>query len=456
MKTIVSVTPIAVERDSRTFKIAASMTRLGHRSIVVEAEPSLALPSELPFELITVGAQPLAAGPPPEHDAASADPVTAPKEPETVGHGAGDGRALAVRLVDGLAARAPQWLRELAGPPWRALLGALPRLMPLRSLLHYLRSYASRCKAMAAALPAADLYYLHSQQHYPSVWWRGRLGRKPFVYDAHDLYWLLRTDGRPLVIADRAIWWVWDLVERACASRARVCVTVSTGVARHADARFRRRFAVVRNAHDTRLDADGVARLRERLSLPEGAFVLAVSGNHKRGMAVEPMLHAVAMLPEHVHVVFVGANYDQFAALPAHLGVADRVHFLAPVLPTEIVPLLADADLVPVLYYPSSITVRHALPNGFFHALAAGVPVLYPRDLVDVRELGRSHGLGWEIDPQSAGSIAAAVEQVLAAPAELERRRAHVREVKDEFSWANEEGELGRVISTALDGRASG
>jgi glycosyltransferase involved in cell wall biosynthesis len=452
VKTIVSITPIAVERDSRTFKIAASMTRLGHRSIVVEAEPSLALGGDLPFELLTIGGRP-ATSSQVGHYAASADPVTAPHERASFGGNTADGRALPVRLMDGLAPRAPAWLQRVAGPPWRTMLASLRRLMPL-ALWHYLSSYASSCKAMAAALPAADLYYMHSQQYFPSVWWRSRLGRTPFVYDAHDLYWLMRADGRPpLPLADRAISWVWDLVERACANRARACVTVSDGVAQHADARFRRRFAVVRNAHDSRLDTNGVTRLRERLDLDGDAFVLAVSGNYKRGMAVRQMLHAASMLPEHVHVVFVGLRYEPFATLSGQLGVADRVHFMPPVLPTEIVPLLADADLAAVPYYPSSITVRHALPNGFFHAVAAGVPVLHPRDLVDLRELARRHELGWEMDPQSVRSIVTTVQHVLRSSEELARQRAHLRDVRADLSWANEEEKLGRVVLAALNGR---
>ena len=43
-------------------------------------------------------------------------------------------------------------------------------------------------------LPPADLYYLHSPLLYPAVRWQAR--RVPFVYDAHDLYWELRRDGR--------------------------------------------------------------------------------------------------------------------------------------------------------------------------------------------------------------------------------------------------------------------
>ncbi len=273
-KTIVSVTPIAVERDSRTFKAAASMARLGYRSIVIEAEPSAGLRNGLPFELIT-----LAGSQPPGSEAVGLRGWT-------------EAAVAAAPPAARLAARAPEPVRRVVGAPWRAVF----RVM--HPLATFVRNYVGQSRAMATALPAADLYYLHSQYHFPAVWWRGRVGRTPYVYDAHDLYWTLRQDGRPLPFADRVIWAIWDRIERLAARRADACVTVSEGVAQHAQARFGQRFSVVRNGHDVRLDSRSAPGIRTRLGLGPDAFILAVAGNFKRGMAVEPLLRAVTELPE--------------------------------------------------------------------------------------------------------------------------------------------------------------
>jgi glycosyltransferase involved in cell wall biosynthesis len=417
VKTVVSVTPLAVERDSRTFKVAASMARLGYRSIVVEGEPSGSLCDAVPFELISVGGR-------------------RPARESSV-----DSSSDAGTLIGRLAARAPEPIRRLAGPRLRALLP--------------LAAYPSRCYAIAAAMPSADLYYLHSQYPFPSVWWRARFGRRPFVYDAHDLYWTLRTDGRPMTFFDHVTWRVWDRIERLAARRADACVTVGEGVARHAQDRFGRTFAVVRNLHDGRLDTTGAPGIRTRLGLGAEDVLIAVAGNFKRGMAVGPMLRALAGLPDRVHLAFVGANYEDWVTAAGELGVAERMHVMRPVLPTEVVPLLSEADLAAVPYFPSSISVRHALPNGFFLAVAAGVPVLYPSQLDDLRELAERYDVGWEIDPESDASIRSVVQGILDAPDELSRRRAGVRNVRDELSWGTDEKELARVISTVLNGRTA-
>src|SRR5438045_1381352 len=51
--TIVTLTPLEVQSDSRTYKQAASCARLGYRSIVVEGYRSSLDPRALPFELIS-------------------------------------------------------------------------------------------------------------------------------------------------------------------------------------------------------------------------------------------------------------------------------------------------------------------------------------------------------------------------------------------------------------------
>jgi glycosyltransferase involved in cell wall biosynthesis len=490
--TVVSITPIAVERDSRTFKQAASMTRLGYRSIVFEVEPSYALPAGLPFELITLGKRRAApdvkvasdvdaANAVPTPDIAEAFTADAqavlnadaaseqeplPFDPAAEASPEPPGRFRIMLLLDDLALRAPTRARDILGPPWRIVLRWLEQLNVLRArmLTHwftgqpfifwgYLKHYARTCRSIAAELPPADVYYLHGHLHFPAVFWRTRFGLRPFIYDAHDLYWNLRRDGRTMSAAERAIWVVWDLIERLCAKAARARVTVGDGVARHAGARFHRRFAVVRNAHDARLDDADVRDVRARLQLSSEAFLLAVSGNYKRGMAVEPMLRALRLVPERVHVAFVGAHYEQFADVATALEVGERAHFLPPVPPTHIVPVLAGADVSPILYFPSSTSVRHALPNGFFHAVAAGVPVLYPRNLVDLRDIAQRHEIGWEIDPENDSSIARAILQIVDAREVLEDRRNRVAAARPVLSWETEEKRLATVVHEAMSRR---
>ena len=317
VRTIVSVTPIPVERDSRTFKIASFYSRLGYRSVVVEGAPSRTLSAALPFELVSAGAAAPEATPAPNSPLAAVPPAIR------------DGDALdgsdPLTGLDALAARTPPWLRSIIGPPWRRL-----RVSQPAQFLGSLKAYIEMCVDTSRALPPADLYHLHAQLQLP-VWWHARRCGVPFIYDAHDLYATMRINTAPLPPAARAMWRIWDVIERQSARRATTCVTVSDGVAAHAQEEFGRPFAVVRNAHDEQLDEDTSIDIRSAAGLDASALVVAVVGNHKPEIiAIDPLIEALTRLPDHVHVVCVGRGYDAVVAGAEELAVTERVHVLPP------------------------------------------------------------------------------------------------------------------------------
>jgi glycosyltransferase involved in cell wall biosynthesis len=459
MKTVVCVTPLPIEVDSRTMKVASSLSRLGYRSVVYEWTPSARVPKALPFDLLTYGRPPSSNGAAPAGEtapdegvpAAAAAAINAPEAEQEAPPTAQ--RPRAVRALDDIAARAPAGLRERLGPAWRRLLGLYRgrselRIFEVVRLWAYLRDYQQRCRRTAEELPAADAYYLTSYLQYPAVRRLAARHGARVIYDANDFYSVLWRDGRYFRPAERGLLHFYDLVEWVCARRAHACVTVSEGVAALARGRFRRPFHILRNAHDQRLDEADVPDLRARLRLGDDVLLLAVSGNCKpTGMAVGNLLEALATLPDHVHVAFLGRDYDAMQERAQELGVGDRAHFLEPVLPTEIVPVLAGADLSPVLYWPATSNLRNALPNGFYQAVAAGLPLLFPRNLPEMREVCERLGLGWEIDPESPASIADAVRALDADREALARRREHVAGVREELSWAHEEPQLGALVA---------
>ena len=441
MRTIVSVTPIPVERDSRTFKIASFYSRLGYRSIVVEGQPSQNLSAVLPFELVSAGA--VAADASPTPDSPSSAALGTPRD------GATDGAAPLTGL-DALAARTPPWLRAVLGPPWRRL-----RVGHLMQLVGSLRAYLEMCIETARALPPADLYHLHAQLQLPAVLWHTRRGGAPFIYDAHDLYATMRINAPPLPPAARAMWRIWDVLERQSARRATVCVTVSEGVAAHAAEEFGRSFAVVRNAHDERLDERMSIDIRSAAGVDASALVVAVVGNHKPEIiAIDPLIEALTRLPDHVHVVCIGRGYDGVVAAAEKLAVAQRVHVLAPVRPTQIVPFLRTADLVPILYVPLNADIRNALPNKFFQGVAAGVPILYGCHQADVRRLCRQHELGWEIDPENVASLVTTIARLDGDREALRRCGARVIAARHALSWAAEDAKLETLVKQSLNGKA--
>ena len=405
MKTVVSVTPIAVERDSRTYKHAASLARFGYRSLVLEGEPSRIASEDLPFELIAVGGatRQVAEPAPPVEPAPATEPAARPN-----------------RLLE-LA-------RRVLEPP----------LALLAHLRWNLRTYRS--------LPEADLYYLHSYNQYAAV--RARSRRSAYVYDAHDSYFEVYPDdddGYRARLTPR----MFAAIERRCVRGAARFTTVSDGVADLLERRFGRRPAVIRNCPDLRLDRPVERDVRSVAGVPRDAFLLVSVGNAKPGMTVEEGLRALTLLPERVHIAFVGGGMGAFRHLPAELGVQGRAHLLDPVPPTEVASFIETADAAPILYYAITPNFMNALPNRFFHAVAAGLPVLYP-PLAEITALSERYGLGLPIDPRDPGSIAAAAGPLSEDPGRAAALRENVGRAREELNWEHEERVLADLVRGEL------
>lgn len=409
MLEIVSITPLAVERDSRTFKQAASVARLGYRSVVLEGDTSHLDARDLPFELKS-----LRGG-------------SAGQETE--------------RPRDHPLAAVGRWMASL---PFR-LPGAWYAFAHvyrygLRTFLH---------------TPKAALYYLHAFNQFPAIYLRSRIHGAPYVYDAHDFYPGIE-EGGSLGWMHRCLRLPWERwLERQCVRRAAVVVTVSDGIAELQRRTFGRQPVVIRNCEDRRLRKIPARPLREVVGLGPAEFLLVVVGNAKKGQAVHQMLEAIQTVPSHVHVALVGRGYEQFVPRIHGLGLEARVHLIGPVTSIEVVPFIESADASMLLYYPRSANYRYCLPNGFFQAIAAGLPLLYPT-LPELEPIAEEHRLGVPIDPLLPKSIAAGIMILVQDPAQVSAFRRNAARARQLLSWEREEEILADLLKHALKAAPTG
>ena len=414
MTRIVSLTPNRVERDTRTFKEAASFARHGIDSVVVEAVRSGVAPELLPFRLHGAAPQP------------SAAPAAAPR-------------------ADGVPAR--QAWRRLPRPVRAAFERALR--VPL-TIAHYL---LGEWRA-AASLPQADVYWLHGYHQFPQAWLATRRHRARLVYDAHDFYPEFLEGGDGTALERRVMRGFYLAIERACVRSAAEVITVSDGVADLIAGRNGRRPLLVRNAAELRGLPDDGPDVRSAAGVPAGAFLVVMPGNHKAGMrAIGEAVESFAALPERAHLAFVGDGYGDVAAQAARLGIGDRVHVLPAVAAAEVPAFIRSADAIAVLYLPTMRAIEFALPNGFFSAIAAGLPLLWPLRLPEIRRLAEQHGLGVAIEPEDPASIAAGVRELLEHPDEVEALRANVRRAREQLNWEAEERTLLALVARLTGGR---
>jgi glycosyltransferase involved in cell wall biosynthesis len=251
--------------------------------------------------------------------------------------------------------------------------------------------------------------------------------------------------------ADMSTFWVrWVIpfqrfVERRCMRNAAIVVTVSEGIAQLIEARYDRRPIIIRNVHDVRLDRELPHGLRDNLRLSADDFLLVCVGNAKHGMALEATFAALASMPSRVHLAFLGAGYEVHVEAVRMQGLQGRVHFVRSVKPNEVVPFIRTADAGIVLYYGKTAQYRFALPNGFFQAIAAELPVLYP-ELPEIRRIGDQYGLGLLIDPHSQESICEAMDTLMNEPGRLSKLKENVRTARLALAYESEERILRELL----------
>lgn len=421
MTRVVSVTSMSVERDSRTYKFAASAARLGYESIVVEGEASTRLFDDPPFQLISPR-QTLQ-----EHDPSPPLPGPTP--------------------FARIAARLPRPLRSafslLTHPVDRWV------IIPLRAAIFTVRlglhDYRRRNSLTASLLPDAEIYWLRSFLQFHSAYAKARELDARFLYDTPDAYWEPPGLSPAANRSQRLVLRYLETMEKRAVRRAERFTTVSDGLAELLERRFGRRAEVIRNCHDLRLDQTPERDVRAVTGVGPDDFLLVMTGNRKDGLTFQEALLAMQMLPERVHLAFLGRGHEQSRVMVEEMRLTDRVHLPAPVPPMQVVSFIRNADASPILLHALTPSYLYSLPNGFFHAIAAGLPILFP-PLPEMRALASEYQVGPEIDPTDPSSIARAVRLLCEDPESAAQYRSNAERARQVLNWEQEEPLIAEIL----------
>jgi glycosyltransferase involved in cell wall biosynthesis len=396
--TVVSLTPLPLEADSRAFRIASSLGEAGWRSIVIEGR-------------------------------ASANRFW--------------GNAVEVRS---LGSRARRRARDGAVAMTRS-----GRLGGGGELALYLGfrgwDWWRHCRRPRGCIPPAELYYLHSFEFHRAVALiTARTGAR-IIYDAHDFYRGIEPPERQAAFDRNLVRPFFDALEARLVAAADATVTVSDGIAALMERTFGRRPTVLRNYHDERLDQAVSPDLRTSLSLAPADRLCVVVGNRKPGMTVDTAVDALAMLPTHFHLAFVGRGYEADMVRLRRHPAAPRAHFGRHVAPNQVVRFIRTADLGLVIYEPYSANYRYALPNGFFQVIAAGLPLVRAA-LPEIEAAIGRHPVGARLDRLDPPSLAAAILRCAEDTAGL---RSAVAVLARELRWEAESLRLNGLVDEITD-----
>lgn len=231
------------------------------------------------------------------------------------------------------------------------------------------------------------------------------------VYDAHECWTGRRLAGRPAPIH----MWSQGRKERALGNRADAVITVSDGIATW----FHQHYgwddvAVVHNSFRP------AATSTQPVGPPSG---IVFAGRVDEARDVGTAARAVA--GRHDITLHVYARQLVNVSLPA----TTVLH--APVSEEELDNAYRQHGLALVSLSGGMVNHDLALPNKFFHAMRAGVPVI-AADLPELRRLVRTYDLGSLYQPGDAQSLNQALDDVTA---NWDRHVAAVAAAAPGLSW---------------------
>lgn len=184
--------------------------------------------------------------------------------------------------------------------------------------------------------------------------------------------------------------------------------------------------------------ADELARAREHIGKKKGDVFLVTTSRLVYKNAVDDVIRALELLPEHIHFIIYGIGTDEsyLKELARASGVGARTHFLGQISYAE----------VPLALHASDIFIRpsrtEGFGNSFIEAMAAGVPVVATQEggiadfLFDAENNPGVPATGWAVAVDSPAQIAKKVREILTRPEET-RRVVEIakRLALEKYSW---------------------
>jgi glycosyltransferase involved in cell wall biosynthesis len=203
---------------------------------------------------------------------------------------------------------------------------------------------------------------------------------------------------------------------------------------------------VVRNAVDIRELTPAVPIARNA-----NEKIIAHTGVLLDGRHLPELVESLTHLPTDIALALIGDGKlrKQLINDAQRWGVTDRVKMIFPVTPQNMPTTLAQADASIMLITSKRLSYHLSLPNKFFEAVAAGVPIV-SSPIPEVMSFIDQYDIGLICDPDDMNSV---VEKIMAVlqPENNARFRANVLRMRDTLTWENEERKLVALYKRLLD-----
>ncbi len=269
------------------------------------------------------------------------------------------------------------------------------------------------------------------------------LGRKlgvPVIVDMHEVF------HAQVPVGSRSPAWTdfWHGVQRHYLPQTSQRITVCDAMGVYFAEMGTGAWVTLLNAPALRIPARARAR-----RAPHQPFRVSYHGFVYEHRGLETLLEASARLS--TAVVRIRGSGPLVSTLVAKIAQGKARAEILPAVPYEdLLTTLAEEDASVLAFPDTCLNLRFVLPNKFYEALMAGLPLLVaPR--VELARYVREYDLGMVLDDESPAGIAAGIEKLATNVERWRTWRANaLRTAQERFNWEAESPKLVATVRQAL------
>ncbi len=189
--------------------------------------------------------------------------------------------------------------------------------------------------------------------------------------------------------------------------------------------------------------------LWSRYRIPHGKKVVLYAGTLAPEKGVDTLAEAALLLPDTVHVVFLGGTDAQVQSFRSLYGKHQNVSIVGRVLHTEVPRHIVSAD---VLVLPDSAEYTYSnlytSPMKLFEYMASGRPIV-ASDVPSLREV-LTDDSAFFFKPDSPEALQKTINQALENPEDALTRGTRAKEMVTAYTWENRGSNIYRHITKLL------
>lgn len=288
----------------------------------------------------------------------------------------------------------------------------------------------------------ADIVHAHDLNSLPLGLKIAQKNNAKLIYDSHELE--MSRNSKYSWLARRCR----KQKEKIGIQKSDCTITVSDSIGTHLQHSYKlSNVNIIYNAPEVYCDNSLKRDIRSDLKLTNDVPLIIFVGNVTINRGVDKVLDAIAKEPS-LHFAMIGARRVEVEiALRGKikaLNLLNRVYFVEPVLPHEVVSYINTADVSVLPIQNACLSYYYCMPNKLFESVFAGLPVAVS-NLFDMSKFVLNYNCGLVMDEKSPDDILRVIRKILRNRTDYLLDEEKYNELIAKYSWQTQAGNLKKI-----------